>query len=179
MRFVEIYPFPWTAPPTPPDCAQDLGCVCTQEVLWQECKAIKRTDRVDEGGGWNAGETTAIARETETCPQHTGHTALYTSTNQWRARGSSMFPDLPLLVRSHSGWLDCLVLRTEGEEKDNGRGRCLNAGKHFSLGLASSNGKVMLPCKTQLCNKDNLNILSQIIYIMNPFQKLIWSPKWK
>lgn len=61
---------------------RDLGCVCTQEVLWQRHRAIKIIDRVHEGGGWNAGVTTAIAQETETWPQQKGHMALNTSTNQ-------------------------------------------------------------------------------------------------
>lgn len=95
MRFLEICSFPWTTSPNPSDCAQDLGCVCTQEVLW---RPLKETGRPYDGGGCNAGETTAEASETETYPQHTGHTALYTSTSQQRARGSSMFPDLPLLL---------------------------------------------------------------------------------
>lgn len=40
MRFVEIYPFPSSVPPTPPDGDQDQWCVYSQEVLWQESIAM-------------------------------------------------------------------------------------------------------------------------------------------
>lgn len=68
--------------------------------------------------------TTAITQETETCPQHTGHTALYTSAQPLEiSRGSGAFPALPALVGNSAGRLLCLP---PGE--DNGKGRCIKAG---------------------------------------------------
>lgn len=84
---------------------------------------FKWTDQANKGGGWNVGVTTVIAQKAETWPQHTGHTAFCTSTNQQRATGSCMFSDLPLLVKRHTGWLEHLVVWPVSGQK--GRKRTL------------------------------------------------------
>lgn len=88
--------------------------------------------RHHEGGGWNAGATTVKAQKAETWPQHTGHTAFYTSTKQQRATGSCVFSDLPPLVRRRTGWLEHLVVWTEygetGRKRTLGREGVLEGG---------------------------------------------------
>lgn len=67
-------------------------------------------------------------QETDTCPQHTGHTALYTSAQQLESQRKRR-----ISCPANTSWELRGPTTVFTAHKDNGKGRCINAGREIGF----------------------------------------------
>lgn len=89
---------------------------------WRVRRAALSHDEVHEDSQGNSTVTTAMARETETCPQHTSNTALYTSAQQLASQRKRR-----ISCPANTSWELRGPTTVFTAHKDNGKGRCINA----------------------------------------------------